>query len=351
MDAFFASVEVLDNPSLRGKPVIVGGNLRRGVVSAASYEARRYGVHSAQPVAEALRRCPHAVLLPGRIHRYREVSDTIFDILHRYTPLVECLSIDEAFLDVTGSGRLFGDPLSIAQKIKNDIIQETGLSASAGIGSSKFIAKTASAHQKPDGLTAVPQGCETAFLGPLPIQKLWGAGPAMQRKLGLLGIRTIGDIACMPLNVLIKYAGRAALQLHERARGIDDQPVTAGHTIQSIGHEETFMHDLTGIDQARTELLALSMKTAARMRKHGMSGKTVTLKATYSDFRKISRSHTATACFSDNSSIYKTCCRLLAKTDIEHTPVRLLGVSISNLHREGSQRQVWSYCQMLCLGA
>jgi DNA polymerase-4 len=144
----------------------------------------------------------------------------------------------------------------------------------------------------------------------------------------------------MPLNVLIKYAGRAALQLHERARGIDDQPVTAGHTIQSIGHEETFMHDLTGIDQARTELLALSMKTAARMRKHGMSGKTVTLKATYSDFRKISRSHTATACFSDNSSIYKTCCRLLAKTDIEHTPVRLLGVSISNLRREGSQRQV-----------
>ena len=208
MDAFYAAVEVLDNPSLKGKPVIVGGSKKRGVVSSASYEAREFGVHSAQPMATAMRLCPKGIFLPVRMSRYKEVSEQIFEIFCRFTPLVEPLSVDEAFLDVTGSIGLFGPSEEVAKMIKRAVVEEIGITVSAGVATSKFVAKIASDLGKPDGLTVVAEDNVRAFLEPLPIDKLWGVGKATQKALALLGVQTIGDLSRLPLDLLERNFGR-----------------------------------------------------------------------------------------------------------------------------------------------
>ncbi|MBW2066944.1 MAG: DNA polymerase IV, partial [Deltaproteobacteria bacterium] len=223
IDAFYPSVEVLDKPSLKGKPVIVGGVSSRGVVSSASYEAREYGVHSAQPMATAMRLCPDGIFLPVRMSRYREVSRQVFDIFHRFTPLVEPLSIDEAFLDVTGSVRLFGSPIEIARKIKEAVREETGLTISAGIAPSKFVAKIASDMDKPDGLTYVPLDRVKAFLDPLPVEKMWGVGEASLKALAELQVKTFRDLRRVPPDVLERKFGRYGLKMLELSAGKDDK--------------------------------------------------------------------------------------------------------------------------------
>ncbi len=331
MDAFYPSVEVLDNPDLKGKPVIVGGSRERGVVSSASYEARRYGVHSAQPMATAVRLCPHAVVLRGRMHRYQEVSKEIFEIFERFTPLVEPLSIDEAFLDVTGSERLLGAPVDIAKTIKKAVLAETGLTVSAGVAPSKFVAKIASDMDKPDGLTVVPPSGIRAFLDPLPIQKMWGVGKVTREHLARLSIRTFRDLRCFDPAFLERRFGKNGVRMHRLAGGADERDVVPRHDIKSVGNERTFMHDITETGQAKKRLLALSNQVGQRLRRKGMTGKTVSLKVKYDDFKQITRSKTLALFTDDGLEIYGAVCDLLRKTEVGKRPVRLLGVSLSQL--------------------
>ncbi len=334
MDAFYPSVEILDNPELKGKPVIVGGSANRGVVSSASYEARKFGVHSAQPISQALRLCPHGIFLPVRMERYKELSSMIFGIFRRFTPLVEPLSIDEAFLDVTGTERLLGDPVTVAKKIKKTVLAETGLTVSAGLAPSKFVAKIASDMNKPDGLTVVNAEGLEEFLDPLPIEKMWGAGRVTQEKMIRLGIRTFCDLKQYPAERLEKELGKHGTQMQRLAMGIDSREVETEHEVKSIGHEQTFSSDIDEIEHAKKELLALSMSTAARMRRSGISGITITLKVKYSDFKQITRSVTLDNPTNDGMKIYRTAIDLLETTETGTRPVRLLGVSVSGLNPE-----------------
>ncbi len=340
MDAFYPSVEVLDNPGLRGKPVIVGGTRERGVVSSASYEARKFGVHSAQPIATAMRLCPEGRFLPVRMSRYKEMSDQVFKIFLLFTPLVEPVSIDEAFLDVTGSIRLFGRPEDIATQIKNMVQKETGLTVSAGVGPSKFVAKIASDINKPDGLTIVPPDQAREFLEPLPISKMWGVGKKTRDKLHRLGIRTIGDLSRFPADVLEKKLGKHGARMHQLAQGIDERDVIPATDAKSIGHEKTFLQDILEMDFARKEILSLANKVARRMRRDGVTGKTITLKAKYSDFTQVTRSITLTEPTGDGLKVYSAACGLLDKTDPGTRPIRLLGVSVSKLSRAGAEEQL-----------
>ena len=339
MDAFYASVEVLDNPDLKGKPVIVGGTRGRGVVSAASYEAREFGVHSAQPVATAQKLCPHGIFIPPRLSRYKVVSDQIFEIFRRYTPLVEPLSLDEAFLDVTGSVRLFGSPTKIAQEIRALVKKEIGLTVSAGVAPTKMAAKIASDMDKPDGLTVVPDRGVSEFLAPLPISKLWGVGRATQKELRLLGVETFGDLARISEDVLKSKLGVHGHDLIRLARGEDDRSVNPEREVKSIGAEETLLKDLTKADPARRELLWLATKVTRRLRRHGFVARTVTLKVKYSDFKMITRSETLKRPTDESREVYQAVCRLLEETAVGRRPVRLLGVSLSKLGIEGEERQ------------
>lgn len=343
MDAFYPAVEVLDNPELQGKPVIVGGSRQRGVVSSASYEARKYGVHSAQPMATAVRLCPNGIFLPVRISRYKEVSDQVFEIFYRFTPLVEPLSIDEAFLDVTGSARLFGKPEDIAKKIKRRVYEETGLTVSAGIAPSKFVAKIASDMDKPDGLTVVPPDSVRQFLDPLPIEKMWGVGRVTQEALTQLNIRTFKDLRQMSVEILEQKFGKHGLKMHFLAMGIDERDVIPEHDAKSIGHEETFSQDILSVDLAKRELLDLANKVARRMRRHDVTGRTITLKVKYSDFVQITRSMTLPKSTDDGPEIYATACQLLKKTAMGKRPVRLLGISLSQLSYLGSESQLFLF--------
>ena len=239
MDAFYPSVEVLDNPELKGKPVIVGGSKQRGVVSSASYEARKFGVHSAQPMATAMRLCPNGIVLPVRMARYQEVSERVFEIFYLFTPLVEPLSIDEAFLDVTGSARLFGTAIKIAEKIKQMVVLKTGLTISAGVSPSKFVAKIASDMEKPDGLTVVAPDKVREFLDPLSIKKMWGVGKVTEEALSRLSIHTFKDLRQVPVEVLEKKFGKHGIHMHQLSMGIDERDVVTYHDVKSIGHEDT----------------------------------------------------------------------------------------------------------------
>jgi DNA polymerase IV len=340
LDAFYPSVEILDAPSLKGKPVIVGGSRQRGVVSSASYEARRYGVHSAQPMAVAMRLCPHGVFLPVRMERYREISEIVFDIFNRFTPLVEPLSLDEAFLDVTGSTRLFGTPVDIAVHIKHLVTEETGLTISAGVGPSKLIAKIASDLQKPDGLTVVPLEKVHQFLEPLPVEKLWGVGQATREQLLLLGVKTVGDLSRVPVAVLEKKLGKQGVQLHFLSRGMDDRDVEPDQDTKSIGNEETYSDDILSLEIIKKELLALSIKVARRARSEGLAGRTITLKIKYHDFKQITRSITLPDTTDDGDELFRHCRSLLAKSDAGKKPVRLLGVSLSHFTAHTEVRQL-----------
>jgi DNA polymerase-4 len=331
LDAFYASVEVLDNPALRGKPVIVGGSERRGVVSAASYESRKYGVHSAMPTATAKRLCPQGIFLPVRMERYREVSEKVFSIFRRFTPLVEPLSIDEAFLDVTGCERLFGSAEDVARKIRAAVREETGLTVSAGVAPNKFLAKIASDLGKPDGLTVVPPGQETAFLDPLPVAKLWGVGKVTERELHRRGVRTIGDLRRVPAETLTRAFGAHGEQLHRLAHGTDDRPVETEHDAKSVGHEDTYDHDLRERGAMRRELLSLADRVSARLRRHGLKGKTVTLKVKYADFVQVTRAATLSEPTDDGGTLYRVALDLLGNTEAGARPVRLLGISVSKL--------------------
>ncbi len=331
MDAFYASVEVRDQPWLRGKPVIVGGSRERGVVSSASYEARRFGVHSAQPMAAARRLCPHGIFLPVRMARYREVSEEVFAIFHRFSPLMEPLSIDEAFLDVTASRRLFGSGRAIAAMVKRAVHEATGLTVSAGVAPNKFVAKIASDLHKPDGLTVVPPEAVEAFLDPLPIERMWGAGERTQALLKGMGIRTFADLRQACPRRLKRHLGAAGLQMQRLAAGLDPRQVVPVRTAKSVGHEETFARDIVEASQARRELLALACRVGRRLRRNRLQGRTVTLKVKYYDFRQITRSMTLERLTDDDHEIYAAACKLLAKTAAGRQPVRLLGISLSQL--------------------
>ncbi len=331
MDAFFASVEQLDNPDLRGKPVLVGARSRRGVVAAASYEARRFGVRSAMSMVEALRRCPEAVVVPPRRGRYVELSRSVFDVFRRYTPLVEGLSVDEAFLDVTGSRSLFGDGPQIAASIKRDIRDKTGLTGSAGVAPNKFVAKIASDLDKPDGLTVVPTDRVAEFLSPLPLERMWRVGPKARVRLRAAGLRTIGDLARLDARTIEQLLGSWGPVARELARGHDERPVVVGSPPKSLGTESTFEHDLTTRDELLKPILRQSMEVADRLVDKGLWARVVTLKIKYGDHQIRTRQMKLPRAVSDTDAIFGAASELLDRFDDLQSGVRLTGVSASEL--------------------
>ena len=345
MDAFYPAVEALDKPELKGKPVIVGGAKERGVVSSASYEARRFGVHSAQPIATAIRLCPDGIFMPVRMSRYKEVSRQVFEIFHCFTPLVEPLSIDEAFLDLTGAERLMGQTEVIAKKIKETVLKKTGLTVSAGVASSKFVAKIASDIDKPDGLTVVPPDRVREFLDPLPVKKMWGVGKVTQQALARLNVKTFKDLRQIPVEILEKNFGKHGAAMHLLSMGIDERDVEPEREPKSIGHEQTFMKDILNPDQAKKEILSLANRVALRMRREEVRGSTVSLKVKYSDFTQITRAATLPEPTDDSMEIYATSCRLLKKTAVGKRPVRLLGISLSQLSSLAGEKQLFLFDQ------
>lgn len=329
MDAFYASVEQHDDPSLRGKPVLVGGTSRRGVVAAASYEARKHGARSAMPMAEALRKCPHAIVVEPRRDRYEEVSAAVFRVFRRYTPLVEGLSLDEAFLDVTASRSLFGDGESIARRIKEAIRAETGLTASAGIAPCKFAAKIASDLRKPDGLVVVPAYAVAEFLAPLPLERMWGIGPKTAPRLREAGFATLGDLARADPARLERMLGSFGREMHALARGDDPREVVADAEAKSIGAEETFEHDLLERASIERRLLHQASRVALRLLAAGLSARIVAVKLKYADFTLRTRQIALPEPVRDTHSIYAAARELLDRFPEERQGVRLTGVAVA----------------------
>ena len=330
MDAFFASVEQRDNPELRGKPLAVGGLARRGVVAAASYEARTYGVRSAMPMAEALRRCSNLVVVPPRGDRYAEVSEAVFDVFHRYTPLVEGLSIDEAFLDVTASRSLFGDGVTIARRIKEDILAATQLTASAGVATSKFVAKIASDLDKPNGLTVVPNNVG-AFLAPLPIEKMWGIGPKTAPTLRALGFATLGDLATADPRALERALGSWGADVRLLAQGIDDREVLPDRDAKSIGAECTYEEDLRDREAIARTLLSHASRVAERLTEAKIGARAVVVKLKWHDFTVLTRRMTLPMPASDTQTLHGACLALLDRFPLEGARIRLTGVAVQDL--------------------
>ncbi len=342
MDAFFVSVELLKRPDLRGKPVLVGGTAGRGVVAAASYEARRFGVNSAMPMSIALQRCPNAVVLRGDYASYSKYSKQVMAIFEQITPLVEPLSIDEAFLDVSGARRLHGSPAEIAWTIRERVRAETGLSCSIGVAATKYVAKVASSRAKPDGMLVVPAAQTIEFLHPLPVSALWGVGRVTEESLTRVGLRTIGDVAAMPYDALERSVGPAlAARLSRLADGIDPRDVHTTRSEKSIGHENTFGHDLVDPVEIRRELLRLSNNVAVRLRKAGLVGRTVTLKLRYGDFRTVTRSRTLGEPTDVARRIYDEASDALAELVGDGERVRLIGVRAEHLRPSGTGAMLW----------
>ena len=333
MDAFYASVEVLDDPRLRGRPVIVGGTPEgRGVVSAASYEARAFGVHSAMSAARARQLCPDGVFLRGRMDRYVEVSGLIHQLFRRYTPLVEPLSIDEAFLDVTGCRRLFGPPEVIGRRIKEAIAEEVGLTASVGVAPNKFLAKLASDLDKPDGFVVFHAETATDRLAVLPVSRLWGVGKVAENRLAHLGIETVADLLACPVTVLRQHLGDQADHLRELAVGHDTRPVVPVSEARSIGNEVTFAEDIDDDEHLREVLDHLVDNVARRLRAHALITRTVTLKARYPDFTTVTRSHTLGTPTDATVELRRTARHLLAdRLQRRGRPLRLIGFTAGNL--------------------
>lgn len=350
MDAFFVSVELLDRPDLRGRPVVVGGSGRRGVIAAASYPARRYGVHSAMSTARARQLCPDLVVLDGHHERYVEVSRRLMTIFGQRTPLVEPISLDEAFLDVTGARRLLGDGVHIAGQLREEVRDTEGLECSVGVASTKFVAKLASQQAKPrpgpDGTTAgagvllVEDDNVLAFLHPLPVSALWGVGPATLSRLTGAGLIEVGDLARTPVEVLVSLLGESAgRHLHQLAHGVDDRAVVADREAKSVGHEQTYSTDLVARQEMDRELLRLADAVAARLAPRQLAGATVTLKVRFGDFTTITRSHTPRTAVA-STKVLAEIARQLALSIDPAPGIRLLGVSVSGLVPSGGARQL-----------
>jgi DNA polymerase-4 len=338
MDAFFASIEQLDDPSLCGKPVLVGYDGPRGVVAAASYEARAFGCRSAQPMSVARRNCPDAVIVPVRFERYREISGKMFGIFDEYSPLVEPLSVDEAFLDLTGTERSLGPPGDVAGRLKQRIKSELGLTASIGVAPNKFLAKLASDLQKPDGLVIVRPAEIDALLVPLPIGKLWGVGPVTVERLNRAGIQRVGDLRARSAPELENLLGREAARFLRLAHGIDDRPVVSDREAKSIGQEQTFREDVPVAADVKRVLFQQVEQVARRLRQHSLSARTVSLKIRYGEFETITRSETLDECTSGTQELWQTASSLFDTwAGAGFRPVRLIGVSVSQLSKGTGQ--------------
>ena len=339
MDAFYASVEVLDNPGLQGKPVIVGGDLNRGVVSAASYEARRFGVHSAMPIFKAKQKCPHGIFLPVRMARYQEVSRAVMGILGAFSPLVEQVSVDEAYIDLTGTEPLFGDAERVALEIKQKIREKTSLTCSIGISTCKFLAKIASDMKKPDGLAMIPPETIQDFLSTLSIRKVPGIGQKTEAQLLSMGIQYLGDVKRYPPKRFYKTFGKFGIRLVELANGIDTSLVTPHSPPKSISSEDTLPEDTDDIEILKKYLMQQAEIVARSLRKKGFKGKTLTLKIKHADFKQITRSVTLERHTQLSEVIYKGVTKLLEVYTL-FSKVRLIGVGVSNLVLAGTPEQL-----------
>ncbi len=339
MDAFYCSVEERDRPELVGKPVIVGGTPEgRGVVAAANYEVRKYGVHSAMPAATARRLCPHAVVLPARHSYYAKVSHQIREIFHRHTPLVEPLSLDEAFLDVKASEALFGSSAQIGHKIKTEIAETLNLVASVGVAPNKFLAKIASDLDKPDGFLVVDPDHVQEFLDPLPVSRLWGVGKVSQKTLHKRDVHTIGTLRQLSQAELQKLFGKVGTHLWRLAHGIDNRAVVPDSEAKSISHETTFDVDITDRETLRSWLLELTEQVGQRLRRHQLYGRTVQIKIRFADFRTITRARTLSEPTHITQEIWRVAAALLEQNlSAEHRGVRLLGIGVSGFAGESGQ--------------
>jgi DNA polymerase-4 len=343
MDAFYASIEQRDNPSLARKPVIVGGaGGERGVVSAASYEARRYGVHSAMPLKTAKRLCPDGVFLPVEMEKYAAVSAQLRSILASYTPLVEPLSLDEAYLDVTASERLYGGAERIGREIKERVQSELNLTASVGIAPNKFLAKIASDLEKPNGFVVVKSGAEAEFLRDLPVSRIPGVGKVSARRMNSLGIVTIGRLSEMPRMELRRLFGKSGERLYELSRGIDTSEVVADAQAKSISHETTFEHDTSDLEQIRETLASLADRVSARLREEQLSAGTVGIKVRLADFTTMSRERSLAEPTDADDRIFSLAWELFQNIPLKGQKIRLLGVVASGLGQPSSQMNLFT---------
>ena len=332
MDCFYAAVHMRDDPALRGKPVVIGGSPNgRGVVAAASYEIRRYGVHSAMPASQALRRCPHAVFIKPEFPRYREESRAIFDIFRDFTPVVQPASLDEAYLDVSEHLEPWGSATAVAWEIRRRVREERDLTVSVGVGPSRLIAKIASDFDKPDGLTVVKPRQVQAFLDPLPVRRLHGVGPATEKALHELGANTIADLRGIELEALRRRFGRHGQGLYNYSRGIDERPVRTHRERKSLGHERTYASDIASLEEMDAQLEDLSQRVAAGLAKREIFARTITVKVRYPDFTTLTRSRSLDRPTASAEKIAQVARELLRLTDAETRNVRLLGVTGSGL--------------------
>ena len=334
LDAFYAAVEQLDNPELRGKAVLVGGRPEgRGVVATASYEARRFGVHSAMPMATAARQCPEGIIVRPRFDRYREMSAQVMDIFRSITEIIQPVSLDEAYLDITDASAETS-PIAIAIDIKNRVRQEVGLTISVGLGTGKCVAKIASDFQKPDGLVVVPEGQEAEFLAPLTVGTLLGVGPKSAARLNDEDIHTIGDLAAMPDSWFARRFGKRGSSIRDRARGIDDEPVQTSREAKSVSSETTFPQDLSAVEEIRPVVERLSSSVASALGRKGISGRTVTVKMRLSDFTTFTRQTTLSHATHDDDTIVATAWTLMEREMTPGRAFRLLGVGVSGFAQD-----------------
>jgi len=332
MDCFYAAVHMRDDPHLLGLPVVIGGDPSgRGVVAAASYEARAFGVHSAMPAARAVRLCPGAIFLRPDFPRYRRESEALFAIFRRFTPIIQTVSLDEAYLDVTHHLGSWGSATAVAREIRRQVKEERGLTVSVGVGPNRLVAKVASDFDKPDGLTVVRPGEVLAFLAPLPVRRLHGVGPATERALAEMGVMTVADLRKLSREELIERFGRHGGMLHHFARGEDERPVEIHRERKSLGQEHTYRHNITDLHAMDGEIDRLAAEVAAGLAKRRLSARTVTVKVRYDDFTTVTRSRTFPWPVAETRDLATAATALLRATDAPHRPVRLLGVTASNL--------------------